>query len=82
MIESTSYYLIPILSNFFFIPIISILLSVFLCDETTGDDIDDAILVKDCHVQCWKDDHLIHGIVSGFCLLVFVPTVVYMRPFI
>lgn len=55
---------------------------MFLCDETTGDDIDDAVLMKDCHVECWKDEHLIHSVVSGFCLLVFVPTVVYMRPFI
>jgi hypothetical protein len=46
---SFSTIALPIIGNLFFIPIISFLLDVFVCVETIGDDIDDAVLSKDCH---------------------------------
>ena len=73
-------YAIPFIGNVLFIPIISILLSVFLCDQTMGDDIDDAILSKDCYVQCWQGEHLIHLTVSAILLILYVPMAAYLRP--
>jgi hypothetical protein len=41
--------ILPVLGGLCFLPIISILLDVFLCYETSGDDMDDAFLLKDCY---------------------------------
>jgi hypothetical protein len=38
---------LPLIGNMCFIPIITFLLDIFVCDETTGDDVDDAVLAKD-----------------------------------
>jgi hypothetical protein len=47
-IKSLSDMMLPILGNMAFLPIIYILIEVYSCTETTGDDIADAFLHKDC----------------------------------
>jgi hypothetical protein len=45
--------LLPILSNAFFLPVISIHFDVFICSNSVGPDYSDSYLDKDCHVWCW-----------------------------
>jgi hypothetical protein len=70
----------PIIGNILFLPIVSILLEVFMCTETSGDDLEASFLNKDCYEVCWKEEHLGHAIVASVLLLIFIPIAVYMRP--
>lgn len=54
-----------------FIPIISTLLNVFVCDKGSSESISDSILKKDCDVYCWKDDHLSFAIASAIGILCY-----------
>jgi hypothetical protein len=48
-IKSLSDSVLPIIGNMAFLPIVSILLDVFICTETSGRDLEDAFLHKDCY---------------------------------
>jgi hypothetical protein len=65
-IKSISDLCLPIIGNLLFLPIVSICLEVFICTETSGDDIGDAFLHKDCYVTCWTGDHLYYLSISAF----------------
>lgn len=45
-------YLMPVLGNLCFIPFVSILLSVFVCDQSIGNNFTDSFLAKDCYQFC------------------------------
>ncbi|MEE4247394.1 MAG: hypothetical protein V2I33_18445 [Kangiellaceae bacterium] len=72
--------LLPVIGNVLFMPIIGIMLSVFICYETSGEDVNDAFLAKDCYETCWQGEHLMYVVFAAFCLLLYVPLSVYMRP--
>jgi hypothetical protein len=64
-----------------FLPIIQIYLEVFICIRTTGDDITDSYLYKDCYVHpCWEGEHAVYATIGAVLLLCYVPIAVYLRP--
>lgn len=72
--------LMPIIGDLLFLPIVSILLFIFDCNEGTGTSITESFLTKDCSTYCWKSQHLIYSILSVFTLLVFLPLSIFLRP--
>ncbi|CAG9330181.1 unnamed protein product [Blepharisma stoltei] len=72
--------LIPILGNLCFIPFISLLMDVFVCDKAIGDRFTDSFMMKDCYQFCWKDEHLIYSIFSGIAIILYEPLAVFFRP--
>jgi hypothetical protein len=48
-LKSLSDTVLPIIGNILFLPIVSILLEIFMCVETSGDDLEDSFLYKDCY---------------------------------
>jgi hypothetical protein len=77
---SFAMVLLPFFGNVIFMPYIGILLSVFICYETSGDDLGDSFLEKDCYENCWQDEHLLYAIFTGLALVLYEPLSVYMRP--
>ncbi|CAG9335812.1 unnamed protein product [Blepharisma stoltei] len=73
-------FLMPILGNLCFIPFVSILLDVFVCDESIGNRFTDSFLAKDCYQFCWKDSHIVYAILSGIAILIYEPLAVFCRP--
>ena len=75
---------LPILGNMCFLPIISILMSVFQCGQAVqhGTELDysDAFLKQDCYQQCWTSPHLYYAIASVVGLLLYAPAAIMMRP--
>lgn len=71
----------PILGNACFLPMVSILLSIFDCNKAVGDDFNDSYLRRDCNTRCWEDSHLIFAILSGVGLIVYMPFAIYFRPY-
>ena len=71
---------LPIFDDILFLPIIQIYLEVFVCIETHGNDKYDMFLFQDCYVNCWTGEHLSYVIRTGFCLALYIPVAIYMRP--
>ncbi|CAG9330180.1 unnamed protein product [Blepharisma stoltei] len=72
--------LMPFLGNWCFIPFISILLDVFVCDQSIGDNFTDSFMMKDCYQFCWKDEHLVYSIFSGIAIILYEPLAISCRP--
>ncbi|CAG9321867.1 unnamed protein product [Blepharisma stoltei] len=72
--------MMPILGNLLFIPIISILLDVFVCDESIGENFTDSFLWKDCTQFCWDGMHIAFAVLSGVAILIYHPLAVFCRP--
>ena len=80
-----AWLLLPYLGSVGFIPLVSVLLDVFLCDRAVGADpssltYSDSILGKDCAVQCWQGTHLYYCIGAAAGLLLYVSLAVLLRP--
>ncbi|CAG9335587.1 unnamed protein product [Blepharisma stoltei] len=73
--------LMPLLGNAFFLPIVSVLLSIFQCDQSIGDELSQSFVRNDCNQFCYKKYHLPIAIVSLIALIVYLPLAIYFRPF-
>ncbi|CAG9329486.1 unnamed protein product [Blepharisma stoltei] len=54
LLNKSADFLMPILGNLMFIPIVSLLLDVFICDESIGENFTDSFMIKDSYQFCWK----------------------------
>ncbi|CAG9335124.1 unnamed protein product [Blepharisma stoltei] len=73
-------YLMPLLGNMLFIPIINILLTVPKCSKSIGDELDESYMDINCKEFCWKETHLTYAIVCAFSLALYIPISVIYRP--
>jgi hypothetical protein len=72
--------LLPSLGNLLFLPIISTLTQVFLCNKAFGPSFTSSFLNKDCYQHCWSGSHLGYCIGSAVALLLYIPLATYTRP--
>ncbi|CAG9309840.1 unnamed protein product [Blepharisma stoltei] len=72
-------FALPFIGNACFLPIISILLSVFQCDQAIGEDLSQSFVRNDCTVFCWKELHIFWAFLSIFALLIYIPLAIYFR---
>ena len=72
--------MLPILSNLAFLPMVYAMTEVFMCVETSGDDLTDSFLRKDCYETCWEGEQLTLSLISLACLCFYIPTALYIRP--
>lgn len=70
-----SQLFMPSLGHLLFLPIISILSSVFQCSKSISADLTDSFLDR----NCWKGKHLDYAIGSVVALLLYIPLTVYTR---
>lgn len=71
---------LPFLCNASFIPLISIISSVFLCYNATSSALTDSFLNADCYERCWQGWHFAYALSSGLILVLFIPFSVFTRP--
>ncbi|CAG9309866.1 unnamed protein product [Blepharisma stoltei] len=76
-----SLLLLPIIGNFLFIPMISVLLSIFQCDKGIGSSITDSFIKNDCTTYCWTQKYSIWGALSIFFLGIYIPLAIYFREY-
>jgi hypothetical protein len=74
-------FVLPIINNAMFLPIISLLLDVFLCTEEIGDEYTDTFLDRDCNEFCWENDHVTYVVFSVISLVAYLPCAIYCRPY-
>lgn len=79
-IKRLSDVFVPLLSTIGFIPIVFTLTEVYMCVETSGDDLNDAFLRKDCYAECWGTKHVVISAVCGVVLCIYIPLSLHIRP--
>jgi len=72
--------LLPSLGNLLFLPIVSTLTQVFLCNKASGPAFTSSFLNKDCYQHCWSGAHLGYCIGSAVALILYIPAATYTRP--
>jgi hypothetical protein len=72
--------ILPFIGNACFIPIVAILMDVFKCTESVGDEFEDAYLDRDCHEWCWQDNHIYYASAAAVCLVFYFPLAIFVRP--
>jgi hypothetical protein len=79
-----SEFILPIIGDQGFLPIVSILLDIFVCDRAyveSGDpEMTDSFLSRDCHASCWTGEHRWYVGFAVISLISYVPLAVYSRP--
>jgi hypothetical protein len=83
LIEELSLVSLPLLGNVCFVPIVSILIDVFICDQAVGYgslSYGDSILAKDCYAQCWDMTHALYVLFASLSLAIYVPSAILLRP--
>jgi hypothetical protein len=78
-LESFKIYLIPIMSNYLFLPTIVSLISILMCDKAVSDDYSDSYLNYDCNTYCWRDDHIIYSILACIQIIIYIPVAILYR---
>ncbi|OMJ65933.1 hypothetical protein SteCoe_37407 [Stentor coeruleus] len=78
-IKDLSQTLFPFIANVSLIPVLSMLLEVFICKETIGDNLTDSFLSRDCTTFCYEGFHMIIAIIVMLFLLAFIGCIVYYR---
>ncbi|CAG9330179.1 unnamed protein product [Blepharisma stoltei] len=79
-LSSLSDYLMPVLGNLLFIPFMSGLLDVFVCDKSIGDDFTQSFMYKDCNQFCWENDHIIYVTFAFIGIILYEPLAIFCRP--
>lgn len=75
-------HIVPLVGSSGFQPILSIYLSVFVCDLVKDKDLvfDKSVLNIDCTQYCWSDIHIVYSAISAVIIISFTGFVVYYKP--
>jgi hypothetical protein len=75
----------PIACNVLFLPVISVLFDVFICEEAHGVDesdleYEDSFMYRDCNEDCWVGSHKKYAIAAAIALCCYFPVTFVTRP--
>lgn len=79
-LESFSDRWLPFLGDICFLPIVSFLLNIYLCDQSYSPSFASSVFHFDCFVGCWQLTHWVYVVLVSLCLAVYIPLAVYTRP--
>ncbi|OMJ81106.1 hypothetical protein SteCoe_18519 [Stentor coeruleus] len=65
--------------NIGFIPIISMLMNIYICINSIGENITDSYLKYDCTTMCYKDTHKSMIILTTIVLIFYISLAIYFR---
>lgn len=71
---------LPFIGDNSFLPIVSFLLNIYICDRSYSHNFTSSVLNSDCFVECWQDSHWVYVAMVSVCLAVYIPVAVYTRP--
>ena len=63
---------LPIIGHIGFLPIISLLFSIFLCEEAIGDKLEDSFIFTDCTTFCYTKKHKNFVVLGSISITFFV----------
>jgi Receptor family ligand binding region len=72
--------ILPALGNIGLLPVFSMLMDIYLCDQAIGDDLQDSFLNQDCTTFCYQGEHKKYVIVSSLLTTFYLLATIYCRP--
>ena len=78
-LEDLKSFMIPIMSNYLFLPIVVSLISILMCDKAISKDYTDSYLNYDCNMYCWRDDHIAYAIIACVQIVFYIPLAILYR---
>ena len=73
--------IIPVIAEIGFIPVLSIIMDLYICDKSIGDGWTDSYNTQDCFTFCFSEKHGIYFIIVSITLLIYLPITMHLRPF-
>ena len=80
LIEFLKELILPILGHIGFMPIFSMLMNIYLCDYSIGNDLTDSYLNQDCTTFCYTGIHIIIVVLATLCIAFYLPSAIHCRP--
>ena len=71
---------LPFIGDTCFLPIVSFLLNIYICERSYNSSFTSSVLDSDCFVRCWQDTHWVYTSLVTVCLVTYIPVAVYTRP--
>ena len=71
--------LLPTIGHIGFLPILSMLMNVFVCNQAIDDGLTNSFLVGDCRVFCYSGSHIWLATIVLFCICCYIPAAIYYR---
>ena len=78
-IESIKPKTIPIMSNYFFLPLLVTMLSILACDYAIGSSLTQSYLNYDCNQSCWISNHIQKVVPAAILIIAYVPLAILHR---
>ena len=62
-------------------PITYMLLSIYKCEQSTGDSLTDSYFYRDCSQYCYKQKHLVYLIAGSISIVLYLIISTFYRPY-
>jgi Periplasmic binding protein/Receptor family ligand binding region len=72
--------ILPMLGHIGFLPIFSMLMQIYLCEQAIGETLQDSFLKHDCTTFCYQGKHKTYTIISIIVTTLYLLTAIYCRP--
>jgi Receptor family ligand binding region len=72
--------ILPILGHIGFLPIFSMLMRIYLCEQAIGENLQDSFLKQDCTTFCYEGKHKTYIVISIIVTTLYLLTTIYCRP--
>ena len=80
-LQDLSNSVLPIIGHIGFLPMISLLMNVFICEEGIGKDLEESYLERDCSQFCYKGKHKQNVVAGTIAAISFISTACFLRPY-
>ena len=85
LIGDVADFVLPLIGNWMFVPIISVLMDAYTCVRGTapiGEELGftDSYMKVDCYEPCWQGTHLVYVVGSSVMLFLYTPIAILLRP--
>ena len=71
----------PFFAEVGFIPVLSAILNLYVCNHAIGDSLTESYNYHDCDTFCFTNKHLVYLIIASITLLFYLPVSIYLRPY-
>lgn len=69
----------PVIGNIGFLPILSMLMTIYNCNHGISENLSDSYLDQDCTIFCYTGKHLIYSILATPCICIYIYAFIYYR---
>jgi Receptor family ligand binding region len=72
--------ILPFLGHVGLLPVFSLVMHIYLCEQAIGEDLQDSFLQRDCTTFCYQGNHKIYVIISSILTTFYLLSTIFCRP--